>query len=36
VSALLDDGEVGRKVPVRLRRNTSEKSLKIKLAEVIR
>src|SRR5580765_3960314 len=33
VSALLDDGEVGRKVPVRLRRNTSEKSLKIKLAE---
>jgi C-terminal processing protease CtpA/Prc len=36
VSALLDDGEIGRKVPVRLRRNASEKSLKIKLAEVIR
>ena len=36
VSALLDDGDVGRKVPVRMRRNEVEKSLKIKLAEVIR
>jgi predicted metalloprotease with PDZ domain len=36
VSALLDDGEIGSKVAVRMRRNEAEKSLKIKLAEVIR
>ncbi len=36
VSALLDDGDVGRKVPVRVRHADVEKSLRIKLAEVIR
>jgi hypothetical protein len=36
VSALLDDGDVGRKVPVRVRRGDGEKSLKIKLADVVR
>jgi hypothetical protein len=36
VSALLDDGEVGRKVPWRVRRADTEKSIRVKLAEVIR
>ena len=36
VSALLDDGDLNRKVPMRLRRGDTEKSVKIKLAEVIR
>ena len=36
VSALLDDGDVGRRVPVRVRRGDAEKTLKLKLAEVVR
>ena len=36
VSALLDDGAVGRKVPIRVRHSDVEKSLRIKLAEVVR
>ena len=36
VSALLDDGDVGRRVPVRMRHGDVEKTLRIKLAEVIR
>ena len=36
LSGLLDDGEPGRKVPVRVRRGEQEKLLRIRLAEVIR
>jgi hypothetical protein len=36
VSALLDDGEPGRKVPVRVKRGDTEKTLRIKLDEVVR
>ncbi len=36
VSALLDDGELGLKVPVRIRRGDGERTVKIKLSEVVR
>ena len=36
LSALLDDGDIGRKVPVRVRRDDVEKTYKVKLAEVVR
>ena len=36
ISALLDDGEIGAKVEIRIRRNGAERKLKLKLAEVIR
>jgi hypothetical protein len=36
VSALLDDGDIGRKVTMRVRRGGAERSVRIKLAEVIR
>jgi S1-C subfamily serine protease len=36
LSALFDEGEIGRKVPVRVMRAGQEKQLKIKLAEVVR
>jgi hypothetical protein len=36
VSALLDDGDIGRKVAVRVKRGDTEKTLRIKLSEVIR
>jgi len=36
LSTLFDDGDPGRKVPVRIRRGDQEKKLKIKLSEVVR
>jgi hypothetical protein len=36
LSALLDDGQPGRRVPFRVRRNGSEKDLRVRLAEVVR
>jgi S1-C subfamily serine protease len=36
VSALLDDGEEGRKVPMVVRRGDREIKVKLKLADVIR
>lgn len=36
VSALLDDGEIGAKFKIRIRRNETERTLKLKLAEVVR
>jgi carboxyl-terminal processing protease len=36
LSALFDEGEPGRKVPVRVLRGGQEKQLKMKLAEVVR
>jgi S1-C subfamily serine protease len=36
ISDLLDEGEPGRKVPVRVLRGGQEKKLNIKLAEVVR
>ena len=36
VSALLDDGDPGLKVPIRIRRADTERTVKLKLSEVIR
>ena len=36
ISALFDEGEPGRKVPMRVQRGDQEKQLKLKLAEVVR
>jgi hypothetical protein len=36
ISALFDEGEVGRKVPLRVLRGGQEKQLRMKLAEVVR
>jgi hypothetical protein len=36
ISAVLDDGEPGRKVALRVKRGEQEKTLKIKLSEVVR
>jgi hypothetical protein len=36
ISALFDDGEPGRKVPLRVLRNGQERTIKMKLAEMVR